>query len=203
MIKVVLFDFGGVLTEGGKLGSIRGMFARGYGVQPKDVVLDSSVEDAFRGTITDEAFVAAINALNPAYPPVTTYIFIDNADIFSRCDPVYAIAARLRAAGIITGIFSNVFAISAAVLQREGYYDGFAPLFLSCQLQRMKPEQPLYTQVIQKLGVQANEVLFIDDRDDFLIPARALGMHTVQAVSPKQIVQDTTGLLMAENNITL
>jgi FMN phosphatase YigB (HAD superfamily) len=203
MIKAVLFDFGGVLTEGGKLGSIRGMFALAYGVEPQDLQLDGSVQAAFKGTISDQEFVDAINRINPQYPSTSIAVLVENADFFERCEQVYALASQLRAIGIATGIFSNVFTMSAEVLLREGFYEGFAPLVLSCEHRMMKPEKPFYEYAVRELGLRPAEILFIDDKDDFLAPARDLGMYTICADSPSQIVTDTKALLLKENSVQL
>lgn len=201
MIQTVLFDFGGVLTEGGKAGSIRAMFAQAYGIDPQQVILDDSVQAAFRGLISDEELIARVNKLNPQCQPASATIFIDNADFFTRCEPVYALADQLRRAGIKTALFSNVFASSAEALQEDGFYDGFDPLFLSYIYHMQKPEKQLYQLVIERLQLAPSEVLFIDDKDEYLAPARDLGMHTVLAVSPQQIVADTTALIAAENKV--
>jgi FMN phosphatase YigB (HAD superfamily) len=203
MIKVVLFDFGGVLTEGGKLGSVRAMFAQAYGIEPSAVTLDRSVEAAFMGTISDQELVRAINKLNPRCRPVTADILMSNADIYTRSKPVYKLAARLRKVGIVTGIFSNVFATSAARLRQTGCYDDFSPLFLSCEYRRMKPDRELYKQALQSLRVEADEVLFIDDKMEYLQPAQQLGMHTILAFEPEQIVRDVTALIATENGLHL
>ncbi len=199
MIKAVLFDFGGVLTEGGKTGSTRAMFGAVYGIDPQTVRMDDSAIQAFRGKITDEQFVQNTNALNTDCPPATVDMFIERATIFDRCEPVYTLAEALRKQGIGTGIFSNVYAISADALRRDGYYDGFRPLILSCDHGMMKPELALYKAALHELNLAAGEVLFIDDNEQFLEPARKLGMHTVLAVSPQQIVDDVTKLIAKEN----
>lgn len=204
MIKAVLFDYGGVLTEGGKVGSVRAMFARGYGVSPADIRVDGgTVETALCGNLSDDALVAAINAQNSQYAPVTTDVFVDNADIYVRSEPVYRLAARLRAAGIITGVFSNVFATSAAALRKAGCYDGFTPVFLSCEAHFAKPDRLFYQYVLTNMGLKADAVAFIDDKEGYLAPGRALGMHTLQAVDPDQIVRDTGALIAAENAIQI
>lgn len=203
MIKAVLFDYGGVLTEGGKLGSIRAMFARGYGVEPEGVKLDKSVEAACSGRIPDEDLVEAVNRLNPQYQRLTTSVFLDSADIYARSEPVYELAAKLRRAGIVTGIFSNVFATSAGILREAGCYEGFAPLFLSFEQHMMKPDQRLYEHVIEAMQLTPQEILFIDDKEEYLAPARALGMRTVLARSPEQIVTDVTVLFVQENSLRL
>lgn len=203
MIKIVLFDFGGVLTEGGKLGSIRVMFAKAYGVPPEVVNLDESVGQAFCGLISDAAFVEAINRINPQLPPVTTGLFADDADIFDKSEPVYGLAARLRANGIGTGIFSNVFSLSADRLQSGGYYEGFGPLFLSCKMHLQKPDKEMYDRVLAELKCDPATVAFVDDKEVCLEPARAIGMHTVLAVSPSQIVNDVESLVREQNGLRL
>jgi FMN phosphatase YigB (HAD superfamily) len=203
MIKAVLFDFGGVLTEGGKLGSVRAMFAAVYGIPPENIRLDGSVQAAFRGTISDQEFAETINRLNPDYPPATTAIFFSEAEFFVRCDAVYALAQQLRTHGIRTGIFSNVFKLIADELQEQGFYDKFSPLFLSCAYGMLKPEKQFYERALQELQLDATEVIFIDDKDEFLEPARALGMYTVLAESPAQIVADVTALIKEQNNLEL
>jgi len=203
MIKAVLFDFGGVLTEGGKTGSTRAMFGSVYGIDPQDVQMDDSALDAFRGRITDKQFVENTNALNPERTPATVDMFVERATIFNRCEPVYTLAEAIRKQGIVTGIFSNVYAISADMLRSGGYYDNFAPLILSCDHGMMKPEPALYRAALHELNLDANEVLFIDDNDQFLQPARELGMYTVLAVSPQQIVDDVRNLIEKVNGIKL
>jgi putative hydrolase of the HAD superfamily len=203
MIKAVLFDFGGVLTEGGKVGSTRAMFAAVYGIDPQDVQMDDSALDAFCGRITDEQFVQNTNRLNPGRTPATIDMFMEHATIFNRCKPVYALADAIRTQGIVTGIFSNVYAISADALRRDGYYDNFSPLILSCGHGMMKPEPALYKAALRELNLDAREVLFIDDNDQFLEPARELGMYTVLAVSPEQIVHDVRTLISKENGAEL
>lgn len=204
MVKAVLFDFGGVLTEGGKTGSIRAMFARAYGVELEAVQLNDTVEKAFCGLITDEAFVSAINAINPTLQPVVADIIVDQADanFFVKSTSVYAMAGRLREQGIVTGIFSNVFRMAAEQLEARGFYDGFEPRFLSYEMHKQKPDESMYRAVLGVLKMEARQVVFIDDKDECLVPARAIGMHTILAVSPRQIVRDTEALIRAEQHTT-
>jgi FMN phosphatase YigB (HAD superfamily) len=203
MIKAVLFDFGGVLTEGGKAGSIRDMFAAAYGVQPEGVKINASVHAAFIGMIGDQEMINTINRLNPTYPPAPLTILTENVEFFKRCAAVYGLADRLRAQGITTGLFSNVFKASAEVLQRDGYYDGFDPLFLSFEHHMQKPERAFYKVAIDTLAVEPSEILFIDDKEECLAPARELGIHTVLAVSPAQIVADVAALIAKENGMEI
>ncbi len=203
MIKAVLFDFGGVLAEGGKSGSIRASFSRLYGIPPQDIDSDECTYKAFIGEYSDTEYIAAMNRRHPQAPPATVESFVGTADLFTRCEPVYALAASLRTHGVVTGILSNTLRTSTEKLRAGGFYDGFDPIILSYEVHLAKPNPEVYALSLQRLNVPADEVLFIDDRADFLTPAQDLGMHVILASTPAQIVRDTTLLFVKENSLHL
>lgn len=203
MIRAALFDFGGVLTEGGKAGSIARIFAKIYGIDEPAVRLEPLRQQLTRGQISDEAFFAELNQRHPGAAKATKESFYRHGDIFVRSEPVYRLAALMREHGIRTGILSNVFAMSAEKLRAEGFYDGFEPLILSCEVGMGKPDKEIYEVAIRRFDLPAHEILFIDDQPKFLEPARKLGMQTVHAQSPQQIIADTLALLKQENGLEL
>lgn len=203
MIKAVLFDFGGVLTPGGGSGSIHRLFADLFGLDVSEVQVDDLHHRLRRGDISDEEFFAEINRRHPNDPPVTRETFLAKADIFVRSEPVYELATQLRAHGIQTGILSNIYDMTARVLQEKGFYDGFDPLVLSCNEHFNKPDREFYEIAIRKLGVQPHEILFIDDQQKCMPIAQELGMHTILAENAEQIVRDAKDILKRENGLEL
>lgn len=202
MIKVVLFDFGGVLTESGKSGFVRQALADVYGITIEDIDF-KDLQYRWRKNMTDEKEVIA--ALNQQFDKqVTIEQFYDrlHSDTI-RSGPVYALAGRLRQAGIKTGILSNVFATSASLLRAKGFYEGFDPIVLSCDEGYAKPDKELYEIAIERSAVAAEEILFIDDQEKCRLPAEMLGMHFILAVTPEQIVNDTVALLEQHNGLQL
>ena len=202
MIRLVYFDFGGVLTEIGKKGFVAAMLAELYGVPPEHLDISDIHELLRRGQANDQIIFDYLNARY--HKRVTKEQFIARAHKeLTASHEVYALAQALRQAGIRTGILSNVFAMSADVLRKEGLYDGFEPLILSCDTGFAKPDRELYELAIEQAGVAADEILFVEDQDKCLPPARALGMHTVQATSPSQIVADVQAVIREQNRIDL
>jgi putative hydrolase of the HAD superfamily len=157
----------------------------------------------WRGQINDDEFLAEIRKRYPDAPVVTKADFMKHMQQFQRCEQVYALAQTLRDHGIATGILSNVFGMGAEPLKAGGFYTGFDPVILSSDTGLAKPDPEFYVLAVQKLGLKPEEIVFIDDQQYALDPAIAMGMHTVLAVSPEQIVHDTKALLKAHNNITL
>ncbi len=204
MIKAVLFDFGGVLTETGKRGYITGVIAAIFGLRPDEVDITDIHADLRRGKIEEADFFAAINArYGTAQKQLTKEEFVARTEIVELSPTVIELAANIREKGIPTGILSNVFGVNAERLQARGYYDGFDPLILSCDVGRAKPDKEIYDAAIQKLGVRPEEILFIDDQEKCTVPAEAMGMHVILAQSPEQIVADTKAILKTENGLEL
>ena len=90
-------------------------------------------------------------------------------------------AARLNRAGIKTGILSNIGdAMELGVLGRFPALAEFGHLTFSHQLGIAKPDTEIYRHAMEGLGVAAGEILFVDDREENIEAARAVGMVAVQ-----------------------
>jgi epoxide hydrolase-like predicted phosphatase len=197
MIKAVLFDFGGVLSEEGKTGFVARTIAELYGLRPEQVRIFDLHSKLRRGLISDAEFFKTLNRRLGG--SVTKQQFLQKADYPTLSKEVYDLAASLRAHGIKTGILSNIFSMNAQELRKEGCYKGFDPVILSCDEGYAKPDPEFYQIALQKLQVNPNEVLFIDDQEKCLAPARELGMHTLLAHSSQQIAAGTRKVIAREN----
>ena len=204
MIKAVLFDYGGVLTEAGRATGIAEALGELYGLDPSEIRSADLHAKLIVGEISAAEF---FDELNKRYGEGRTHADAElfnahNQKFITPCLPVYQLAAELRAAGIRTGILSNVYQFSADQVRAAGLYDGFDPVLLSCALHIAKPNPAFYERALEDLGLPANEVLFIDDQMRCM-PPETLGMHTLQATSPQQIVDDVKAIIQKENNLTL
>ena len=201
MIAMVYFDYGGVLTEGGKKGFIGQTLGRLYGVPPETLDIADLHLMLRRGKGSERLL---FDRLNQRYgKQVTKEMFLAATEFVVPSQEVYDLAARLRAHGIQTGILSNVFAMNVPDLKQRGAYEGFAPLILSCEVGYAKPDPEIYQLAIAEAGVAPNEIVFVDDQDKCLPPAEAAGMQVVQAITPEQTVRDVTALIAAQNGIVL
>lgn len=204
MIKAVLFDYGGVLTEGGTSGCVARIFATIYGIDPADMDGDDDIMlRARQGLISEQEYFAEMNRRHSTGPRANRENYLQNTDIFVKSEPVYALAANLRSHGIATGILSNINDIAADELRVRGFYDGFEPVVLSYQEKLAKPQPEFYKLAVERLGVAPGEVVLIDDQEKCRPSAEALGMHFILATSPQQIVAATKALLQKENKLEL
>jgi putative hydrolase of the HAD superfamily len=58
-----------------------------------------------------------------------------------------------------------------------------------------KPEPNFYEIALQRLGIRADEAVFLDDLGINLKPARAMGMTTIKVVDPDAALQELESLL--------
>lgn len=90
-------------------------------------------------------------------------------------------SARLNGAGIKTGILSNIGdAMELGVRGRFPALDEFSHHTFSHRLGIAKPDAAIYRHAVEGLGVPAGEILFVDDREENILAARAAGMVAVQ-----------------------
>lgn len=203
MIKTVLFDFGGVLTQSGKTGYTGQLLADLYGVDADSLVGYGDLHYQLRrGKISDDEFFTTLNKRFGKHVTKEQYVERSNADLI-KSPGVYELAENLRGQGIRTGILSNIFSINAEQFRLGGWYDGFDPVILSCEEGFAKPDAAFYRLAVDKLGSAPQEILFIDDQIKCTEPAQTMGMHVIVAVTPKQIVLDTKALIRDQNGISL
>ena len=94
--------------------------------------------------------------------------------------PMVEWAQRLKQAGYKIGILSNIGdAMEQGVRAKFAWVDEFTHATWSHTLKMRKPEPEIYAAAAQGLGVEPREVLFIDDREDNITGARAVGMRGV------------------------
>ena len=98
---------------------------------------------------------------------------------------------KLKAAGIKTAILSNMGDTVLESIEREfQWVHGFDVLIWSFQLKMAKPDPAIYHAVLDRLGVPAEETLFIDDKQENIEAARKLGMTGVLFTSIERLRED-------------
>src|SRR4029077_19969874 len=105
-------------------------------------------------------------------------------------DEVWALAARFRAAGGRTAVLSNggpeVMARVRADHPLEACFDA---VVISCEVGLSKPDPRIFRLCLERLGLPAPDVLFVDDRADNVEGAAAVGLRTLQFEGPDALAQ--------------
>ncbi len=115
----------------------------------------------------------------------------DNALWTQPNHPMIEWAASLQQAGIKTGILSNIGdAMEAGIRACFPWLEEFSHHTFSHRLGIAKPDPAIYRHAVEGLGVPADEILFVDDKEENILAARVAGMVAVQYSSHDAFVEE-------------
>ena len=94
--------------------------------------------------------------------------------------PMVEWAGRLQRAGIRTGILSNIGdCMAQGIVARFPWLAGFDQCIWSYALHMAKPEPAIYLKTAEALNTAPADILFLDDREENVAAADALGFQTI------------------------
>ena len=148
---------------------------RAFGVSLKEFLKDKNRYawiDFESGSIDEQEFARR-------FSPQPDDAFRMREAIFSGyrwIDGMQELLQILRAQGHSIATLSN-YPSWYDVLNQRMCIDSFVDQhFVSYRIQARKPDAQIYHYVLQKIGVEANQAVFIDDREENVSAARSLGM---------------------------
>jgi len=181
-IRAVIFDYGGVLMR--TVNPVpRRELERQLGLPPggaKKAVFGSPLwDEAQLGRVSGAEFWADVGqrlALN-----------IEELAEFRRAfwsgdqldEELVALIRHLRDEGYRTGLLSNGPAGLCRRLEQLGIADGFDVIVVSGCEGLMKPDPAIYALALERLGVRAEEAIFLDDFQRNIAAARQVGLHAL------------------------
>ncbi|HXR08878.1 MAG TPA: HAD family phosphatase [Candidatus Acidoferrum sp.] len=109
------------------------------------------------------------------------------ADIFTEIEPMTALHAALRAAGVRTWIFSNTNELAERHIRaRFPFFSNFDGYVLSYEQGAMKPDAKLYEVVERQTGCRGGAILYLDDRPENVAAGLARGWRAVLHETPEK-----------------
>jgi HAD superfamily hydrolase (TIGR01509 family) len=185
MIKAVIFDCFGVLTQDGWLS-----FCNKYMTRENEENLRYINHQADRGLVEYEEFLSRVCELtgaprDEAHAEITT--------THTPNEPVFEIVTNLKKNGYILGVISNVGDELSNFLPAQ-YVDLFDEITLSYHVHTIKPEPEIYQYHLKQLGIQPDEGVFIDDRKANAAGATAIGMVGIFYHDPSSLKSELASL---------
>lgn len=181
--SAVIFDYGNVLSQPQPASDTQAM-ADILGVTParfRELYWRFRIPyDA--ATLTPEEYwmtvaEAAERSLNAEQ--IAALIEIDSRSWSHPAPATPGWARALRAAGLPIALLSNMPVTVREHVLGCSWLPGFDVRVFSCEAGICKPAPEIYADCLKRLGVQAGEVLFLDDREANIRAAEALGLHAV------------------------
>ncbi len=189
--RALIWDMGGVLVRNMDP-SIRGRLGAPYGLTYMDmenlffgneVALKASIGQATEA----DAWGFVQRKLNIPAEKMPKFI----EDFFS-CDKfdedLYTFTLQLKPC-IRIGLLSNAYPETRASLARRfpHFYNMFDATVFSAEEKMAKPDPQIYRLTLERLGVEAETAVFVDDFIENVEGARAVGMHAIHFRNSQQV----------------
>jgi HAD superfamily hydrolase (TIGR01509 family) len=197
-IRAVIFDLGGVLlrTEDP---NPRIELGRRYGISREE--LEQLV---FASPVSLQAELGQV-APDAVWRHAQTVLRIAEQDLAAFQDAFWAgdrLDAHLLAlVNSLRGSYRTVLLSNAwrdmrkTVARRFGELSAFEMQIFSAEVGMRKPAAEIFQYLLDMLGADPEEVVFVDDFNENIQAARRLGLHAIQFKDPTQIRRDLTSML--------
>jgi epoxide hydrolase-like predicted phosphatase len=196
MIKGVLFDVGGVLINldgyhPAKLVAdfynidqqiARELFNKHLDKLGTEYVGEEAEEQVWKGIASD------INSTKTEIPYFILHDDFENR--LKKNSKVLEMLENLKEKGYIVGILSDTNIIHKKMDVLQEIYSHVDILLLSCDIGVRKPKKEAFMKALERMKLKAEEVLFIDDRENIIESAKEYGFNTVLAKNEDQIVDE-------------
>lgn len=107
-------------------------------------------------------------------------------------------AVSVSRAGFKTGILSNIGFELADAYKQFDWVREFTHNTWSCELRLAKPDPAIYHHVIDALQVRPEEAIFLDDRQENILSAEAVGIQGILFRNAQQLQEDLHARGLAE-----
>lgn len=191
-IKAVVFDIGGVLEKGSEI--------EHYSPLCKALKIDLELFHKIRKKYLKKARIGKLSTKQYLLS-ISKEIGIEYKDLFRKWIKykrkafkknrgVESIIRRLKKHGYKVGSLTNIIEIHHKIRHENKIYDIFDFNICSFMIGIDKPKSRIYKLLIKKLEAKPEEIVFIDDYDEYLEPAKKVGMHTILFKNHKQLIKE-------------
>ena len=181
MIRVVLFDFGGVLAEEGFREGLKAI-AKGKGLDPGDFYEISSDLVYQTGYITggcDEHSYWNTVRQETGVKGTDQEFREEILKRFKLRPKMTAVVEKIKSSGLIVAILSDQTNWLDELDRRTPFHHRFNYVFNSYHLKKTKRDPSIFKEIASLLGARPKEVLFVDDNMGNVRRAASQGLRAI------------------------
>jgi len=94
------------------------------------------------------------------------------------------------------GLLSNYSDRLRRVIEEElNIVHIFDVTIISCEVKLLKPDKAIYQLALERMGIQPNEMVFVDDRIENIESATEMGIHSIQFKETEQVIAEIKQLM--------
>ncbi len=203
-IKAIITDFGGVLVHT-RDDSVYRQLAERRGLTPAEmweIIFHSpSAQAATLGIIPEqEHWLSIAHSLNLKAEELPAF----RSEFWSSQSVDENLLAYLKVLKPFyrLGILSNAWSDSEREIRETlpGLLDLFDDVIISSQVGIAKPDERIYHLAVERLNIQPQEAVLLDDIEDNIIGARNAGLNAILVRNSNQAIADLQQLLKKQGN---
>lgn len=217
-VKAVVFDIGGVLQlpkfpvsliKDSHLGGVpahcghRNKGVHEYIVDKLKIFLDQwfdAIDTAYaksiEGKLTKKQVLRIFSKnLNVSEKKLEKIIVGAYKNFFEKNKELIKYASKLKKKGYKIAILSDQWHLSKEALVTRQMNNLFKPTIISCDLGLRKPNPKFYKLLLKKLKLPAKQVVFIDNQEWNIKPAKKLEMKTILFKNNEQTIKELEKIL--------
>jgi putative hydrolase of the HAD superfamily len=196
-IKAIYFDLGGVIVrteDKTSRANLAAEFGMSFAEMDQFVFESKTATLASIGKLTEEEhwldITRRLNQAETELPRIRNAFFGgDSVD-----QDIIGLLRSLRKTHK-TGLISNAWDGLRPWIISQKFEDAFEAMTISAELGIAKPDARIYQSALKKLGVTAEQAIFVDDVEKNIAACEALGMHGVLFRTSQQALQQVNQLL--------
>jgi len=200
-VKAIVFDIGGVLVDESGV-EAREYIAKRHGFSVEDFwdYAKKNLDRSYRGELDAvDFFGGLISELGIEGVSAEELVgeWLEIREKTTRMDEVVKETLDNLKGRYLLGVLSNSTELNERVSVRKDCYGDFDLKILSFEVGFRKPEREIFEVLIERLrekGVEAEETVFVDDREENLLSARELGIGTLLFEDGESMIRDLRGL---------
>lgn len=106
----------------------------------------------------------------------------------ARLNPeIQRLVSVLNEKGYKTPMVSNSIKEVARIRRKQGCYNIFDPVFVSCEVGFSKADGSIYKLVRKRLKLRSEECLMVDDNPEFIRTAKKAGLKAILYINPNKL----------------
>lgn len=185
MIKTIIFDIGGVITQT-NFKKIYSNFATQIGLAPEFVINyhKINVENLLLGEITLEQFWSDMKNAGANQKLDFQKIWIEegikNREVNKE---LLNIIQKLRKIYLV-GVLTNLTPSRLIIDEEMDLYSYFDYSILSCKEHLKKPDPEFYKLSLATISAKPEEAIFVDDKEQHTIAAEQIGIKSIIYIYP-------------------
>lgn len=203
-IKAIIFDVGGVLVLGAKLRKSKYDGKLHHTDVHEEIseklkisldqwfdAIDTTYAKSIEGKVSKEKVLESISKnVKTSKKKLKKIIIKTYKRNFNQNKPLFKKTLELKKQGYKIAVLSDQWHLSKEALMPSRLYKKFDKVVVSCDVGVRKPNPKIYKLILKKLKLSAKQVLFIDNQEWNIKPAKKLGMKTILFKNNEQLFKE-------------